>query len=341
MIKTTRIQKHLLIVSVPLLIIIAMVIVSSSSIFTVAPNKLALAITFDLLITGPFIYFLLIRKTTIPKTTIVPFIILGLVVGSFIIPSENQLYLNLFKIWLLPLIEISVLTYITYNVIKAFRLYKVNKTQSSSDFFSILKVTCYDILPKAAVVPFVTEIAVFYYGFMSWKKRQLNTNEFSYHKESGTIGLLIGIMLLIVVETIAIHFLLAKWNSVIAWIITGLSIYTAIQIIGFSKSILKRPIIIEGDLLYLRFGIMNESIIDTKQIESIVLSTSDIELNNETRKLSFLGNLDSHNIVIKLKEEQTLLGLYGFKKTYKTIAFHVDQKHEFIKTINTLIQKKD
>ena len=115
--KTLNIQKSLIIFSIPLLIIASMAVLTYSALFTTHSNELSLAITIDLLLTTPFIYFLLIRKTTIPKTTVVPFVIIGVVVCSFILPSENQYYLSLFKTWVLPIIEVSVLSYIIYNII--------------------------------------------------------------------------------------------------------------------------------------------------------------------------------------------------------------------------------
>ena len=133
--KTLNIQKSLITFGIPLVIVVLMVMLTNSSLFTANPNKLSLAITIDLLLTAPLVYFLLIRKTSIPKTTIVPFIILGVVVASFILPSENQYYLDLFKTWILPLIELAVLCFVIYNVVKAIRLYKQNKANSSSDFF--------------------------------------------------------------------------------------------------------------------------------------------------------------------------------------------------------------
>ena len=205
-------------------------------------------------------------------------------------------------------------------------------------FFSILKSTCYEILPKGVVIPFVTEIAVIYYGFINWKKRRLQPNEFSYHKDSGTVGILIAILFLIAIETVALHLLLAKWNITAAWILTGLSIYTGIQILGFLKSMYKRPIIIEGNKLYLRYGIMNQTTINIEDIESVELTMKDIELTKTTRKLSFLGNLEGHNMVIKLKKENVLTGLYGIKRPYNTIALHVDKKIGFKNQIETLLK---
>jgi len=321
-----------------MLIIGLMIFISKTSLFKLNPDNLAIGITFDLLLTVPFIYFLLIRKTNIPKTTVVPFLILGVVLCSIILPSENQQYLNLFKTWILPIVELSVLSYVIYNVRKGIKHYKLSKTESF-DFFTTLKNTCYEILPKGVVIPVVTEIAVFYYGFLYWKKRELNENEYSYHKDSGTITLLIAIIFIVAIETIVLHILLAKWSNIAAWILTFLSIYSGFQIFGFLKSMFKRPISIENDRLYLRYGIMSETTIYLKDIDRVEISSKDIEINKETRKLSFLGELEGHNIIIRLKKENELIGLYGLKRKYKNLALYIDEKIEFKNRINNALQQ--
>jgi len=326
--QTITLQKQLILFGIPILMILAMVLIARSSIFILNPNKLALGITLDLLLTIPLIYFLLIRNTSIPKTTIVPLMIIGLIIGSIILPSENQYYLTLFKIWVFPVIEMTMIGFVIFNIRKAIKKFKKNKAYTF-DFFSTLKETCYEILPKKAVIPVVTEIAVFYYGFIYWKKRNLNKNEFSYHKNSGTISLLVAIIFIIGIETVAFHFLLLKWSDTAAWILTFLSIYSAIQIFGFLKSIIKRPISIEDNKLKLRYGILSEVTIDLNEIETIELTSKEIEFNKETRKLSPLGELESHNVVIRLKKENTLSGLYGIKKKFTVLAFYIDNKQEF------------
>jgi len=335
--KAINLQKNILVFGIPLLIIGLMILLSKSSIFQLNSESLSFAITWDLLLTVPFIYFLLIRKTNISKTTIVPFLILGIVVCSFILPAENQHYLNLFKTWILPIVELSMLSFVIYKVRNGIKRFKENK-ELSLDVFTILKTTSREILPKIAVSPVVTELAVFYYGFLDWKKRELKENEFSYHKDSGTIALLVAIIFLVAIETVALHVLISKWNSIVGWILTFLSIYSALQIFGFLRSMLKRPISISNGKLYLRYGIMNESTIDLKDIASIEISSKDIELNNETRKLSFLGALESHNIIIHLKRENTLIGLYGIKRNFKVLALHIDNKAKFETQINTALQ---
>ncbi|GAA4280379.1 hypothetical protein [Gaetbulibacter aestuarii] len=337
MTKTLSLKRNLIIFGIPLLIIGMMILLAKSSLFYSNPNQLSIGITFDLLLTVPFVYFLLIRKTNIPKTTIVPFLILGMVVGSVILPSQNQHYLNLFKTRVFPVVELSIVSFVIYKVSQAIKGYKASQNPSI-DFYTTLKNTCYEILPKGAVIPVVTEIAVFYYGFIYWKKRPLKDNEYSYHKESGTIGLLVAIIGIVAIETFVLHKLLLKWSDIAAWILSFLSVYSGFQLFGFLRSIYKRPIAIENDKVFLRYGIMNETTIDIAQIDSVELTSKDIELDKKTRKLSILGSLESHNVIIRLKEENTLTGLYGIKRKYKNLALHIDNKVEFKDRITSSIQ---
>lgn len=335
--KSLNLHKQLITFGIPILIIASMIFITKSSMFDLNSNALTFGITLDLLLTTPLVYYLLISKTNISKTTVVPLLIFCMVIGTFILPTENQYYLHLFKVWIFPIVEITVICFVIYNIRKAIKEYKKRK-EVTFDFFTTLKNTCYEILPKNVVIPVVTEIAVFYYGFIYWKKRELKENEFSYHKVSGTITLLIAIIFIVVIETVVFHILLAKWSNIAAWILTFLSIYSGIQILGFLKSMLKRPISIENSKLHLRYGIMSESTIDLREIESIEISSKDIETDKETRKLSFLGELESHNVVIRLKKENTLIGLYGMKRKFKVLALHVDEKIEFKNRINNALQ---
>ena len=47
---------------------------------------------------------------------------------------------------------------------------------------------------------------------------------------------------------------------------------------------------------------MNESTINIEAIASVELTINALSQNNRTRKLSFLGDLEGHNAVIKLKK---------------------------------------
>ena len=325
-----------LIFGIPILMFAAMGLIATSSLFRENAEALSIGITIDLLICIPLVYFLLIRKTRIPRTTIIPVLIIGLVLGKLILPGQHHFYLDLFKTWMLPFIELAVLGFVIYKVTRAIKRFRITDT-GEKDFYDHLKDTCKEIIPGYFFIPVVTEISVFYYGFLNWRKHDLKENEFHYHKESGSVPLLAVIIFLIIVETIVLHILLALWNETIAWILTLLSLYSLIQIFGFMRSLSKRPVIIGKEKLYLRYGIVKETVIDLNNIDAIEISGRDIELDSVNSKLSLLGNLESHNLLLHLKNKGILNGPYGKTNSFKTLALHIDDKVAFKNKIEAIL----
>ncbi len=335
----TKASSNILVFGIPILIIGSMVLIVSTKLFENNPSALSLGITVDLLFTAPIVYFLLIKKKNIPKITMVPVMFLGMIVASNIIPKEHQSLLSWFKTWFFPVVELGVGAFIFYKVRRTIQFYRNNR-KLQPDFFSTLKDSCKEVFPGKVGMLLAMELAVLYYGFISWKRTKLKKNQFSYHKNSGTIPLLIALIPIIAIETYVLHILLLKWNVIAAWVATALSIYSSIQILGFLKSIMKRPINIEENTLHLRYGILSETSIAISNIETIEITTKDIEWNNETRKLSPLGEMESHNLIIYLKKENPLSGLYGIKKSFKTLALFVDNNEEFKSLLERAIQNQ-
>ena len=78
---------------------------------------------------------------------------------------------------------------------------------------------------------------------------------------------------------------------------------------------------------------MNETEIPLNDIDTIELSSKTPELEDDIARLSFFGTLENHNVIIRLKKEGVLHGIYGRKKNYRTLLLHVDKKAEFEKRI--------
>ena len=312
---------------VPLLLFGIIILVLKSPLMNNS-SLLGFAFTVDLVLLVPFVYFLLIRKTTIPKTTVVPILIIGVLIGSYFLPKEQQDYLTLFKTWILPLVELSVITIIILKVRKAIHSFKSVKGLSP-DFFHTLQNACTEIIPQKLIKPFATEIAVFYYGFINWKTKPLAENEFSHHKNSGSLALFGVIILIIFGESIALHFLLTSWNNTVAWVLTGLSLYTLFQIFGFARSLPKRPISITTNSIILKYGIINEVEIRFSEIDQIEYSSKSLNEDKLTKTLSPLGEMEDHNVIIHLKSLHQLSGLYGTKKNFQDIGFFVDEPLTF------------
>ena len=103
--RTIQINRNLINFGIPLALIGTLILLMKSS-FLIGNDTLNFAITVDLLLIVPLVYFLLIRKSEIPNTTVIPVMIIGLLVGSYFLPQQSQTYLSIFKTWALPVIEI-------------------------------------------------------------------------------------------------------------------------------------------------------------------------------------------------------------------------------------------
>lgn len=313
----------------PLAFVIFLVWISRTPYFLSQSAELSWALTFDLVITVPVVYFLLIRKKAIPNITVVPVFIAEVILASYIVPNDQQELLQIVKTWILPLIEVGVLSYVAYRVRQTVRSFK-NESEAEPDFFTAIKNASQEIVPANLSAVFATEIAVFYYGFFSWKKRVLAKNEFSYHKNNSA-GTLLGVLFFVIlIETFVVHILLQNWNSTVAWTLTILSMYAAIQLFAIIKSFSRRPIVIKDHSLVLRYGLFAETEIPFEKIASFESSSKSMEFDGTTRHLSPLKEADSYNMILTLHEEHRLNGFYGIGRRFQTIAFHVDEKDAFV-----------
>lgn len=341
-------RNNVFIFGLPMVLLLVLVLLMKYA-FLMKQEVMSYAVSIDLLLTVPAVYCLLIYKTNIPKTTTVPAIIIGFLLGTFFLPKESQTLLVFFKRWCLPLIEAAVLVFVIAKLLKSIKVYRRLRTNNSearkptitedkvASFYSLVYHATSDVLPERIARPLATEIAVLYYGFFSWKKRQLKDNMFSYHKKSGTDALLGVFIFTIAIETLAVHLLLERWNIYAAWILTGLSIYTMIQTWGFLRSLAKIPICLDKNELILNYGIMNTANIPYTDIDAVSLSRKSLKEEGMAVTLSFLGELEKHNVVIKLKKECTLIGLYGRKKRFTKIGLHIDEPDDFTKKLTELI----
>ena len=338
MTKNTTLNPQLLVFGIPILLIASMVLLAQSAWFMQNPNTISTAITLDLLLTLPLVYFLIIRKKDIPKFTVVSVFVVGIALASFILPENHQSLLSQVKTFVLPVLELGIISIIIVKARKTVRHFRLQK-EEDVDFFTAIKHACREVLPARISTVMATEVAVLYYSLSSKKLQDLKPNEFSYHEKSSVHLILFTFMGLALMETLLVHFLVQMWSHKVAWILTFLSVYTCFQLFALVRSMSQRPIFIDHKAgnLELRYGFFSEATIPLDDIEQVVLSSRSLPDEAEMVQLSPLGMLDSYNLIIHLKNHQTLHGFYGNKKTFKAIGVFLDEKEHFRDIIKTAI----
>ena len=302
--------------------------VVQSEAFAERPDLLAFASTIDVVLFIPAIYYLFIRKTKIPKITLLPVFVLSLIAAGRLIPAEHQQVLDYLEV--APVfIELPVIAVLVWNIRKTFIAYKKQKKSVRRQGFL---ETVHQAASKAYgegvfANVLATEVSMFHYAIIGWnpQKEAPKGLQFTYHKDNGYLAFFAVAIFAVIVETAVLHLLLMQWSNVAAWILTGLSIYSLFFVIGDFNAIRKRPIYLDEAVAKIRIGFRWRFNLPYHMIESVELRTPDKE-KEEFANLILAGEA---NVVIKLKEEMHAEGLYGLKKKMTQLALAIDDKQTF------------
>ena len=282
----------------------------------------SIGITLDLMITIPLVYFLLIRKKSISKITVIPWIIGGMLLARALVGDSPDSLAAMATQYLLPLIELVVVSFIGYRIYQLTQSYK-KQGSTHQDFLTAIKQSTEEVFGKGLAANLLAwELAVFYYGLIRWQPMVPAENQFTYHKKSSVRPLLIFLMFLVVVETFVLHLLIQLWSPVAAWIVTGISIYSLLWIIAQYKAMAYRPLVVENGYLYLRHGMVYQCAIPLSTIEEIRLDQQ--VQKNEGKALSLLPGMETSNVQLVLSEPVEVTGLYGMGKEFEVLSFKVD-----------------
>lgn len=302
--------------------------------FTSDQNLFSLAVTLDLTIFIPLLYYFTIsRKLNIHPVTVLIVFFICTIIATIILPSQNHSYLDKIK-YLLIFTEVGISTYLVIRISKIIRAFKFNSL-NQIDFLYNLTIAIQQVLGNSKLWDVVIgEINTIRYGLLFWLgKKEVKEGQKFYttHKKSGYSAIWSIIFFVMVIETTGLHFLISRWSVGIAIVVTILSVYTIIFLISDLAAIIKRPIIFSDKKLFFRIGIRWNTIIDPANIESIEqIRNFDKKKDKDILNCALAGD---PNMKIELKDKITFKSFYGIKKTSDKFVFNIDNEKEFIEEI--------
>lgn len=329
-------------IGIPLLIFISCIAITFSTTFTQNKILISNAILFDLIITAPLFYLVAIWGSKISKLSVLRIVTLGIIVAGLILDTKNLVYLRNIKFWLAPIIEFIIIFYVARFFINENKKRK-KYNSPSSDFLTLCRIATTKFLGNEILANIISsELAVFYYSFFSWSSNSIDyKNRFSNYKQNGILIVLYAIFSILIIETIGMHFLLRLYSKILAWIISGISIYSCLQIFGHIRAIKSRPVILADDCLEIHNGLAGDAIINYNNIESIEL-TKQVPTEKVAVKIALLKGLENHNVVINLKSSILVYKFFGIKKQCNSVLFFVDKPDLFVNIVknNFLTQQR-
>ncbi len=294
------------------------------------PGLLAAALTLDLTVMVPLLYYLLLaRGKGWPLISMAPVFLLSLATASFIVPATHQDLLDLLKYLVAPA-EVLLLGYLGLTVARTARRFRDHA--ASDDVIERLRESLYNMLKARLAADMITsEIGLFYYALFSWRARPADPAKhgaFSYHKKNGYGPVVAGILVAMLMEVTAVHVVLWMWNPALAWVATALGVYGFLWLLGDWRAVCLRPISVEKDALIVRIGLRWTARVPFASIASV----RPIEGKPPARKTP--GYLEAlllgkPRYLIALNEPIVAQGLYGIRKTITTLGLAVDNTEAF------------
>ncbi len=280
-------------------------------------SVLATAITLDLTMTVPgLVYFFLIRTRRLPWIAVIPTVAAGYLIATLAIPKQHHGLLEHMR-WLVMPVELAVVTYLLIQVRRIFSA----TPQGEGDFVTRLRTAAVDMLGNRVVAGILaTEIGILYHAFKG--KRDAKDPSYTVHRRSGYGSVLVGLFIVILVEAIALHFLVSLWSNTFAWVLTGLTGYAVIWFVGDYRALRGRPILLTPTALHVRVGLRWEISVALDSILEVRAHLTQKEKSRDTLTAVVLGK---PNLCLSVRHPVDVIGMYGIRKRANEIWLQVDE----------------
>lgn len=293
--------------------------------FAVQTDLLATAITVDLVVGIPLLgYLCFVRTRRASPLILVPLLLVGFGLSYLTLPAHGRSFWYQLAA-LLPLLEGGVLLIVTVTVIRIVRASRQDPTEAKLYLSDALASGVTRVLgPSLAVRLLTLELTLLALTLGGWfwryRPRQAHHQVFSVHRSGGYRTMVTALTLLTVVEVGVIHLALSQWNLVVAWVVTGVSIYSLWWVLGDFQAIRLHPSVCDGHTLHLRAGLRWRMTIPLHQIAAIhpgrTWKPAPGRLN-----MAVMGQPD---LVLDLREPVPAYGLLGRQQAVQQVGFSVD-----------------
>lgn len=228
------------------------------------PGVLAAAIVFDLAVALPAASWWMFVRGRAPAARMAPVVALSLAGAWMVLPAEQRASAPLL---IIPL-EVAAVGLVVRAIVRSLR-----SGEHGGDAVDRISAAARAALPyRAAADAVAYEISLVYLALLSWRARPAipaSARAFSAHRRSGYAGLVFAVCVASVLEGIGVHLLAAQWSPAAAWILTALSAYGAVWMVGDLQAVRLRPTLMSADGLHVRVGLRWDASVAWSEIESV------------------------------------------------------------------------
>ena len=293
------------------------------------PDTLAFGLLADLVIVVPAAYYILVvRPRGWPTITVAPAVVLGLIAADVLLPAEHEGLLRAARLAVIPL-ELGLLVWLGYHARRRIQQFRT----TTADPFDVIRQTIGERFGDGRIARIVTtETAVLLFALASWRLGQPRAHRqhvLTSHERSGHGGVVVALLLILVVEGVAVHLMLDRWSSGMAWIVSLLTLYSALWLVADYRATLLRPLVVDDEGLHIRAGLRWDGRVPHALVARATLQAQ------EGEGMLALAFLVRPNVWISFVDPVVLQGPYGLNRTATGISLYVDDAQRLLHLLAT------
>jgi hypothetical protein len=300
----------------------------------------ATALTVDLAVVVPALYaLLLVRGRGWPALSVVPVFLASVAGAALVLPAEHRGALHWLE-WVAAPAELLLVGFLAHRALGAARAWRktagAEGDGAAPDVFEHLRRAAHETLPVPAVAEILAyEVAVLWYALFAWRARPHLGDAraaFTHHRRLGYGAVAAGLMMVVAVEVVPVHLLLALWSPAAAWGLTALSVYSLLWLLGDYRAMVLRPTLLrrkgEGDVLEVRVGVRWNLSVPLSDVRSLrrAGAAPPPTLTPGYLRATPIG---APRLLLELAEPVVARGPYGWRREVSLLGLTVDDEPAF------------
>jgi hypothetical protein len=288
-------------------------------------HVLTMALSFDLLVTLPGSYYLLVARPRGQSWwTAVGVAMLGMLRSAMLVGPAALAR---------PILGVAIAGLMGVLVIRGRTAWRA-RDRHDDPLMVLGRIMPETSLPLAAAIV-SSELAVFYYGLLCWWRRphvSAGMRPFSVHQRGGATAVLYVMAAMGVLETAVVHILVQHWSARAAWAFTAFDLYGVLWIVAAARALVLRPILVGADTIVFRASFWWTVAVDRTNVAEVRPFTGTRVKRGSTAPLS-LAWFTTPSVLVRFHEPVSATGLWGRKKTTAAIAVPVDDVDAFLRAV--------
>ena len=285
-------------------------------------HVVAAALALDFTVVAPGLVFMqFVRTKRAPWIVIVPTFAAGYALAAATMPESYQSVLGVIRILAVPA-ELAVVVYLIVLTRKALK----SAAAATGDAVTRFRTNARRVIGSRIPADIITtEAMLLYYAFRVGRPGLPPMHRFTMHREAAYSFVLIGLGMVLIVETIALHLLVRTWSTAAAFVLTGLSVYGLIWLVGDYRAIVARPTLLSRDELSVRLGLRWQVDIPLACISGVEILKGAPARDGDMLQIALLGE---PNLRVKLTRPIEATGMYGLRRRVRELRLRVDGAKE-------------